>query len=235
MKCSIVMATRNKAGLLSRTLGSIQRQDVPFEYEVLVADDGSTDNTRQVCEQAGVKYIRLENDKYRNPSAARNAGYREACGKIIIAQSDEVLHESPNAIETLCTELQVGEFLIATVYDYCVTTKRRVTLYTGRHKPLPYFFLGSLWRRDLYAIGGNDEDFVIPGYDDNWFAACLIKGRGLSPRFLDDVIGYHQQHTRPANLIRVVAPSRRLYNKKVATGVFEAAGGSWDTKCNQGE
>ncbi len=227
MRCSIVLATRNKAEYLKRTLRSIKRQDVPFEYEVIVVDDGSTDQTREVCKRAGVRYIKLENAIYRNPAAARNVGYRVATGKIIIAQSDEVIHHTPNTIELLCSRLKQGEFLLATVYNYIVKTQQRKAMYTGKRNKRPFFFLGSLWRKDLYAVGGNDEEFTKPGYDDDWFADCLIRGLGLRPRFTDAVVGHHQDHPRPQGLSHKVLPSKRLWEQKRKAGVFVATGGPW--------
>lgn len=243
------MSTRNKAEALIRTLRSIRKQKVPFEYELIVVDDGSDPlteeyfefhemisgercpgDTKDICEQEGVTYIRLENDKYRNPSFARNVGYRAATGDIIIAQSDEVIHHTPNAIEILCEELSEGEFLLSTVYDYDVMENYRKDLYVGNDRQRPFFFLGSLFRKDLYAVGGNDEEFVAPGYDDDWFAQCLVKGINLSPRFLDHVVGYHQTHRRSPALATLIIPSHILYNKKMNEGIFISSGGPWEYK-----
>jgi len=227
MKCSIVMATKNKAPYLKRTLDSIFRQLVNFEYEVIVVDDGSTDNTRKVCQRPGVQYIRLENPRYRNPALARNVGYRAATGEVIIAQSDEVIHHTSNAINQLCANLRQGEFLLATVYNYFQKQQKRGPIYTGNKRQRPFFFLGSLWRKDLYAIGGNDEEFVEPGYDDNWFADCLMHGLKLKPRYLDAVIGHHQDHPRPSDIGKMVKISHALYTRKARSGKYENSGGPW--------
>jgi len=248
-KCSICIATKNKAVPLRRTLRSIVDQRPGFDYEIIVADDGSEDNTKGVClefekETAGVsgpdvgfKYIHLENPRYRNPSVARNATYREAKGEIVIAQSDDVIHHSPDAIKMLVSELQHGEFVIATVVNWDMGTGSpakfgRLTEYTGLSNPRPLFFLGALWRSDLYAVGGNDEEFVEPCYDDDWFADCLIHGLKLKPRFLTNVVGHHQHHSRPSNLAAMAKISKRLYRRKVADAKagkipWCASGGPW--------
>ena len=124
-------------------------------------------------------------------------------------------------------ELHDYEFLIATVYNYCMKRKLRLITYSGENKQRPYFFLGSLWRKDLYAVGGNDEEFVAPGYDDDWFGDCLIFGLHLNVRFLDRVVGYHQAHPRANNLASLCAPSASLYQKKKSEGNFIASGGAW--------
>ena len=234
MRVSIVMATKNKANLLDRTLASIRSQEVGFEYEVVVIDDGSTDNTLQVCQSYDVdQYEKLINPNYRNPSVARNVGYKKARGDIVIAQSDDVMHESEGVIEQLCYRLLEGQFLIATVFNYNARRKERNFTYTGFGWQRPFFFLGSLWRRDLYAIGGCDEEFVAPGFDDDWFGQCLLRGRRLEVVFANDIIGHHQQHPRPNWLADLVKPSMELYRSKVARAEageipWIASGGPWE-------
>jgi glycosyltransferase involved in cell wall biosynthesis len=231
MRTSIVMATRNKAVLLERTLKSIFRQRPDFDYEVVVVDDGSGDETAAVCACFDVRYLRLESERYRNPCFARNAGFRLARGEVVIQQSDEVMHVSPETIDFLTRELRVGEFLIATVYNWNVETAQIRECYSGIDNPRPLFFLGSLWRKDLFAVGGYDEDFREPCYDDDWHAACLTRGLGLRSRFVP-VLGLHQAHGRPSlNL----TPSRLLYEKKLSQATkglisFCSSGGPWEER-----
>lgn len=233
MRCSIVMSTRDKAEYLARTLDSIYIQHPSFDFEVIVVDDGSTDNTKEICDQYEVsRYIKLDTPTYRNPSVARNVGYRASKGEIIIAQSDEVVHTNADTIEQLCERLSSNEFLIATVYNYNVSSGKRLQLYTGVRCQRPFFFLGSLWKKDLYAVGGCDEEFTNPGFDDDWFGDCLIKGSKLKVRFLGDIIGYHQDHPRPPDIAASTVPSRELYKRKVEMATrgdtpWISSGGPW--------
>jgi glycosyltransferase involved in cell wall biosynthesis len=231
------MATRNKAMELDRTLRSIRNQVVAFDYEIVVADDGSTDNTRSVCARRHVdKYTFIPNDTYRNPSVARNVSYRNASGGVVIAQSDDVIHASENVIERLVLDLQPGKFIVATVFNWHIGNDGiwhdPIPVLTGRDCQRPFFFLGSLQRRDLYAVGGNDEDFVAPAFEDDWFGDCLIRGLGLRAVYAESIVGHHQHHDRPANLHDLVAPSRMLYRQKKresqeGVAPWCAAGGPW--------
>jgi hypothetical protein len=237
IRCSIVMATRNKANALATTLESIMAQKVPFPFEVIVVDDGSTDNTADVCRRYGVQYHYLENPRYRNPSKARNVGYRAARGDVILAQSDEVVHVTPHAIEFLTCNLRPGEVLLAQVDNYHYRNGKPAKFlqqYCGFARQVPYFFLGALWRRDLYAIGGNDEEFVEPCYDDNWFADCLVKGLGLRVRYTGQVEAHHQDHVRETGDHAREDVSRKLYAAKIAeaehTGHYCSSGGPWPEK-----
>jgi glycosyltransferase involved in cell wall biosynthesis len=206
-RISIALATRNKAYFLKRTIESIARQEPPFSFELIIADDGSDDNTREIvesfenCKKLNLKYVFLENNKYRTPSWARNASYKIATGEIMIIQSDEVIHGKKDTIKQLA-KLKKDTFNIATVYDTKVDKNCNPVggkiLYTGKTERRPLFFLGSILREYVYAIGGNSLRFPEPCCEDIWFADCLIKGQSLKPEFRSDILGYHQTHCRPS-------------------------------------
>lgn len=221
---SVVLSTRNRADQLRCTLESIACQWVPFPYEVIVVDDGSTDHTLEVCREAGVRAVHLDNPVYRNPGPARNVGYRLARAPVIIAQSDEVEHVSPDTVLRLVAALEPRTAVFARVWN--VRGQERLDLYVGPERHRPLFFLGSLWREDLYAVGGNDEEFTEPGFEDTFFAQCL-DARGVRFRFLDDVVGHHQHHEHH----EVAEASRCLWEVKceraAETGCWVASGGPW--------
>ncbi len=84
---SIVVPTRDRAGYLRVCLDSLAAQQVDAQFEVIVADDGSTDTTAAVAEQAGAKLVRTP---ARGPNAARNAGLRAAEGDLVVFVDDDV-------------------------------------------------------------------------------------------------------------------------------------------------
>ncbi len=226
------MATYNRPELLRKTLESIYNQYVPFEFETIVVDDCSpSDATRRVCKQFPVIYhCTLNRPSSLGPAVPRNRAYKMAQAPIIINQSDEVIHVSHNTIEYLTTDLKPCEMLFANVH--CLDRKGRVAgEYTGPRRQAPLFFLGSLWRKDLYAVGGNDEEFILPCAEDRWMGNCLTQGLGLVPRYSTSVVGHHQWHpvTSSKKRDKPGVDLVRSNTRKAKAGIIPwcASGGPW--------
>jgi glycosyltransferase involved in cell wall biosynthesis len=86
---SVILPTYNRAAWLPQTVASLLEQ-THRPLEVLVVDDGSTDDTATVCRAfpEPVRYLRQENA---GVSAARNRGIREARGEwVALADSDDL-------------------------------------------------------------------------------------------------------------------------------------------------
>jgi len=200
MLVSIVMATRNHAPLLARTLDSIYWQQTPLEFEVVITDDGSTDSTATLLRNYRVRSFRLEKASYGNPARALNNSLREARGDILIMQSDDVIPVHPRAMAALALTLAPGEIGIASVQEWD-TCEAFVTplVHAGIHNKRPLFFLGACWRSDICKIGGYDAD-AFEGclwWHDNWLADCLTEGLGLTVAY-PPILALHQSHQHPA-------------------------------------
>ena len=127
-------------------------------------------------------------------------------------QSDDVLHESTDTIEKLA-DLERGFVNFAAVWNVDGNLTKNTCYCHGELHPAPLFFLGSMYRDDFWAIGGNDEDFTTPGYEDTYLGE-LIK-RKYQINWRNDVVGLHQAHRRPRNLSSLVRPSIITYEEKM--------------------
>jgi|SRR5215218_707737 len=85
---SVVVPTRNRAGYLDVTLASLAAQSGDVPYEVVVVDDGSTDDSAAVAERHGVPVVRHESS--RGPNAARNAGVAATRAPLVALVDDDV-------------------------------------------------------------------------------------------------------------------------------------------------
>ncbi len=95
---SVVIATYNRARFLPETIESVLKQRFR-DFEIIVVDDGSTDETQKVLRGYGDK-ISFFYQENRGPSAARNLGIRFARGNwIAIQDSDDLC--TPYHLEVL--------------------------------------------------------------------------------------------------------------------------------------
>ncbi|MGB7067961.1 MAG: glycosyltransferase family 2 protein [Pyrinomonadaceae bacterium] len=99
-KISVIIPTYNRADLVVGTIESVLTQSLD-DFEVIVADDGSNDNTKEVLS----KYLADERFQYcfqsnHGRSAARNLGMHNASGEyLMFLDSDDLLFS--NALEML--------------------------------------------------------------------------------------------------------------------------------------
>ena len=107
MELSIVIPAKNEEQGLARFLPTL-RQLYPAA-EVIVVDDGSTDGTAQVCQQAGVQVISHPYSK--GNGAAIKAGARAARGDTIVFMDGDGQHD-PQDIERLLYRMDEGYDLV---------------------------------------------------------------------------------------------------------------------------
>jgi glycosyltransferase involved in cell wall biosynthesis len=124
---SIVIPTYNRASLIARTLNTVQAQQFK-EFEVLVVDDGSTDNTADVVQpfliDSRFRYLPKQNAER---GAARNYGFARAQGDyVIFLDSDDLFHpEHLATLYTAITQQRIRPNFIATKYDFDRDGQRR--------------------------------------------------------------------------------------------------------------
>jgi glycosyltransferase involved in cell wall biosynthesis len=90
---SIIICTRNRALLLRKAIASVVSQNFPqSEYEVVIVDNGSTDQTsdiaREFQDRAQIRYIQ---EKRVGLCIARNTGWRVAEGRYIAFFDDDAI------------------------------------------------------------------------------------------------------------------------------------------------
>lgn len=94
MVLSVIIPTYNRSQILKECLDAIFKQDLPQQdYEVIVVDDGSTDDTRKVLEQyaAHRRNFRFFHQKNQGQGIARNLGIEHAQGNIVVFIGDDII------------------------------------------------------------------------------------------------------------------------------------------------
>lgn len=113
---SVIIPTYNRAHLIGRSIASVLNQTYQ-DFEIIVIDDGSSDNTEQLILNFGnekIRYIRHEKNK--GQPAARNAGIKAARGNYIAFHDsdDECL---PEKLEKVMKVFETAPPSIGVVYS----------------------------------------------------------------------------------------------------------------------
>ena len=102
---SVIICTYNRSSSLMGTLRSLSEQTFPSQlFEILVVDDGSTDDTKRTCKLMqknlpNIKYI--SNPKNGGLAHARNLGISIAQGEHILFTDDELAEFRARAPEEI--------------------------------------------------------------------------------------------------------------------------------------
>lgn len=155
-KLSVIVPAYNVEKYIDNCLESILRQQVTFDYEVIVVNDGSTDSTPALLEKYKQdERIRMIHQKNGGLSAARNTGITCSKGEYLcFVDSDDELPD--HALEGLmATVLQKKAKLVAGSYENVL--RGGTVLYTGRLKDqkadsnsLPGFAWGKMIHHSVF-------------------------------------------------------------------------------------
>ncbi|MGC8947353.1 MAG: glycosyltransferase [Anaerolineae bacterium] len=113
MKVSVIIPCYNQGRFLADAIKSVLEQDYP-DKEIIVVDDGSTDETRTVAAGFGnlIKYLKQPN---RGAASARNAGIRLAEGEYIaFLDADDICLPGRLSLEARVLDQRPGVGLVAT-------------------------------------------------------------------------------------------------------------------------
>lgn len=159
MTISAVVPVYNVEKYLRDCLDSIIGQIDPFD-EVILVNDGSTDNSRRICEAYCEKYsyLKIVDQANQGPSAARNVGIRLVAGDyVVFIDSDDMVRKD---MTLRLVEILNGSGYDAVFYNADVCYEDR----TG--EPLNYFTRGGqFYGRDMrgkdYLWEAFLEDYVV--------------------------------------------------------------------------
>ena len=197
-RISVVVPTYRRAQSLPALVAAFEAQTVPAEdFEVIVADDASPDETAAVLEdlaaRARITVRIVHNERNGGPASARNLGWRAATAPIVAFTDDDCL-PSPQWLES-----GLGAFGSDTVgivqgrtlpdpaaRDDAWAKTLRIERFSNLYESCNIFYA----REILEAVGGFDESIRVPFGEDTalgWEA----RRRGAQTAFTPDAIIYH--------------------------------------------
>ena len=162
---SIVIPTKNRAKLLRTVLESIERQPADQrEFEVIVVDNGSTDETKMVAEEFGerIRNYRYFYDARPGLHVGRNRGLLESKGEIIGYLDDDVIL-FPNWINTVLEAFEDKEVMYVggsvIPYDMTLITRDFRHKYEMRSGSFRFIYCISCF----WEIGITESDMRVHG------------------------------------------------------------------------
>jgi glycosyltransferase involved in cell wall biosynthesis len=196
MKVAAVIPTRNRAGTIGRAIKSAIDQTYALS-EIIVVDDGSSDETIDIVKSFGDPRVRLIQQDHRGACAARNAGWQSTDAEWIgFLDSDDAWVPAKTKAQMECC----GN---STSISACFTGFRSVSK-TGEHisEPISQFIsieglrMGNgigptsicLVRRSaLVEIGGWDERLPSCQDWDLWLKLSTVGSLAIIPAYLVEV------------------------------------------------
>src|SRR5918994_5708347 len=150
---SVVIPTRDRGRLLALTLHSVRWQR-EVDLEVVVVDDGSSDDTAQVVAALAAPRVRLvRHDHPQGVSAARNRGIAEAGGAWVAFLDDDDLW----APDKLACQLEAAHQTGRTwVYTGGVSVDERLRVLDGGPPPPPDQVVELLGRYNPVPVGASN-------------------------------------------------------------------------------
>ena len=225
---SIILPAYNSARFLDTTLGSIYAQSLQ-DFEVLVVDDGSTDDTAAIVAQQHPQ-VRLFRQANAGISQARNMGLRHARGRYIafmdhddfwhaqkLAQQVRVLDEAPADVGACFGEFRTWNgtdapaFAADLVWPPGVVPSLSGWIYHELLLTNWVLFSTALFRREVFAAVGEFDPDLPPA--DDWDIA-LRASRRFQFLKTQDVVALYRMHAGQT--------SRRCFARDFQTEVRES-------------
>ncbi|HTN54282.1 MAG TPA: glycosyltransferase [Anaeromyxobacter sp.] len=183
---SVVIPCYRQAEYLPFAVSSVALQTFR-DWEIVVVDDGSPDDTaavtRQLIKKLAGRRIRLLRQPNRGLAEARNAGIRASRGRYVLPlDADDGIDREFLAKTVAVLEREPGISIVAT--DLAKFGAAEGVIPANPEAPLPVLLVGnqqaycSLYRREVFeAVGGYAPDMPVAGYEDwNFWISAAERG-----------------------------------------------------------
>ena len=221
---SIIIPTFNEEKTIANCLKYIKNQTYK-PVEVIVVDDGSTDNTEKIIKdllgQDGAKNLKLIHQNHKGPGPARNLGAKQAEGGILIFADADMTFDKKfvkDLIQPIISGRAIGTFSknemnanLQNIWSACWNINRNWPI--DRLIPPDYPETAPVFRailkREFEKVSGFD---ATGEYTDDW---SLSRKLGVKSTLAKGAIYYH---SNPDNLKEVFKQARWIGKNEFIAG-----------------
>ena len=239
-KFTVIIPVYNVAAYLSKCINSVLKQDFK-QYEVILIDDGSTDESGKICDEFAKQDNRIVviHQKNKGLSAARNMGIENAKGEyILFLDSDDYWRDS-SALNIIYSRLSVSnaDILSFNYMKFCDDIFERPYFRQDNDMPLDeleknsleYQVNNDLWiacawnkviKRELFCEGKLHFNLGITSEDIDWCLRLALYAEKFD--FIANVIVcYRQRKTSISKSITVQKMDMLIDNIEVCLSLLE--------------
>jgi hypothetical protein len=191
---SVVVPTHNGAKFLPEAVESILAQDYP-ELQIIIVDDGSTDDTDEVVARLPVEVRYLKHDRKKGPSEARNRGIRDALGEYVAFLDVDDLWPERNLHRLMDHLLAQPDVDVVHGYGHLMELDPKSGRYELRGNPresFPFYIGAGLYRRRVFESVGLFDSQLEFAEDTDWYNRAYELGRAIER--LDEVTLHVRRH-----------------------------------------
>ena len=166
MQVSVIITCHNYARYLSRAIRSVINQTLDGDdYEIIVVNDASTDETEKVMKTYSGRVKPLTLTKNAGLAAARNEGIKSALGRYVVnLDADDYVDENLLLVEMLFLNFNSTWDAVSCDYYLVDENEKHIGRISGSEKPIA---CGVMFRTDLlFGIGLYDENFKMREDED---------------------------------------------------------------------
>lgn len=213
---NVVIPAFNSAGFIANTLQSAYAQTYKA-LEIIVVDDGSTDETAALVRASGANYIYQQNQ---GAPAARNRGLHESNGMFVaFLDSDDIWLPEKIERQMACLNANPDADFVVCHMKACLVPGAAWPGSLQRQyydkNPPAYLPSGLLIRREVFDLIGDFDPSMLIGDDSDWLFRA--NDAGVKHQILQDVL--LEKTIRPGSLSSDVDETQRSLLKQIRESV----------------
>jgi glycosyltransferase involved in cell wall biosynthesis len=207
---SVIIPAYQSARFLAEAIDSALAQDEPV-HEVVVVDDGSTDDTPAVLDRYGPPVVAVRHPVNRGVAAARNTALATLTGEVVVCLDADDRMRPHRVRVTLDHLLAGGDDIGCVIGQQQVFGETDLPAWAREADGSPARWSTSpvtAWRRTYDRVGDYDESFPI-GEDSDWL--LRVRDDGLEVLLIDEVVNERRVHdTNTSSLHHGQSPAEYL-------------------------